>query len=228
MVSVKQESQIFAIFDVDKTILPGYSIIDFAHFLMEKGLFKIEQWHTMEVIIDTYKKDHDYNKFADQLVKTYARGIAGQKKEGVVQLSSEFWINRLTTIFPFIHPLMRELAELDARKIAISGSPIESIFPLLQFLRFDTAYATQVLESKGKYTNTVAINAASQFQKERIVAEIMATIPTGALTYGYGDSIADLAFLSLVTKPTVVGTHDKVLNAIAIKKGWKIETSHES
>lgn len=228
MVSVRQESRVFAIFDVDKTILPGYSIIDFARFLTKNGLFKPDQWYVMEQIIAIYKQNHDYNKFADQLVETYARGIAGQDVEDISQMSSKFWIERMTTIYPFIHPTMQELTRLNAEKIAISGSQIESIFPLLQFLQFNAAFTTQVSKSEGKYTGVVAINAASQSQKEKIVADIMATIPTGALTYGYGDSIADIAFLALVTKPTVVGTHDKVLNEIAIGKGWEIETSHES
>jgi len=120
---------------------------------------------------------------------------------------------------------MRELA--NAKKIAISGSSMESLVPLLEFLGFDAAYTTQVSMTNGKYDSEVEVNAASQAQKERIVAEVMAGIPEDAVTYGYGDSIADLTFLSLVTNPTVVGSHDKDLRKVALEKGWKIETSHE-
>lgn len=216
---------VVALFDVDNTITPDYSIIDFASFLTKKGNFDSAQWAAIEDLKAVYKVDRDYNKFADNIVLAYGRGIAGQDVEGIATLSSEFWGSRIETIFPFIHTVMRELG--DAKKIAISGSPLESLAPLLQFLGFDAAYTTKVKISNGKYESDIELNAASQSQKEMIVADIMAEIPEDTVTYGFGDSVADLAFLSLVANPTVVGTHDKDLQQVALEKGWKIETSHE-
>lgn len=212
-----------AIFDIDGTVQPGYNIFHLADELAKKGLFDQGALDKMVQQMKAYKAGSiDYNTFADLWVATYAEGIAGQDVRVVDAFSTKLWQTRRDTVYTFVHPLMNELRRAGSRTIAISGSPEESLKPLLELLRFDEWYTTQVARSNGQYTSRVQVNAASLAQKEGIVARVFDTIPPKTITHGYGDSVADLAFLKRVTHPTVVGTRDEELHAIAKQNGWPI------
>lgn len=219
MITPPQE-RIVAIFDADKTLLPGYSIIDFAKFLTQHHCFQQSTWKQFEQLLEDYKEKRiGYNTFADEVVRLYAEGIQKQSIQTVENLSKLFWRDRITTIYPFVPPLFRSLRDISAVCILLSGSTQESLQGLLSLFRFDEVFTTQV-EKLGKlYASQVTINAASEREKWKTVQTIFERYPN-TITLGFGDSAADLAFLDRVQHPVVIGSHDQMLQQRVKERGW--------
>lgn len=212
-----------AIFDVDKTMFPGYSIIDFAEFLAKNELFKMEEWREFERLIGEYKKgSFGYNDFAVLIVDSYARGIVGQGVEEVNNLSNIFWQERITTIYGYVRPLLHDLFRENVEIIVVSGSTKESVWPMMDKLKIGKSYCTEIANDGGVYTDQVVVNVASHEGKSKVIKTILDDIGGDVKTYGFGDSVADLSFLELVDNPVVIGTHDKELEEVARREGWKI------
>lgn len=212
-----------AIFDVDKTMFPGYSIIDFAEFLAKNEYFKMEEWREFERLLSEYKKgSFGYNDFAVLIVDSYARGIGGQKVDDVNKLSKLFWQERIETIYGYVRPLFTDLSRVNAEIIVVSGSTTESILPMLNNLRIERYFCTQIEVSEGVFLPNVSINAAAHEGKMEIVKRLGENMGQYEQIYGFGDSVADLSFLELVNRPVVIGNHDKELAEVAKREGWKI------
>lgn len=219
----------YAFFDIDKTILPGYSIIDFAHFLSAHDRFKPSCWESISSGIEHYKKGQfTYNQFADIVISTYADGVCNQSVTDIDNLSQIFWSKRINTIYPFVDPLFKKLHAENANLVAISGSSIESLKPLLEKLKFDTSITTEIEIKDGQYLNRVKQNVGSHENKQKIIQEYFKGINrNGSYLYGFGDSVADLSFLSIVDLPVVIGDHDQELNKVAQRNGWKVVKNPE-
>jgi|GEM_PF-2484939 len=217
------KESLVAIFDVDKTLLPGYTIIDFAEYLVEYSSFRLINWQNIESCIQKYKqKSINYNQFADQIVSEYALGLSGESRNKISELSNTFWKQRLRNLYPYVKMVFSVLDERSGIKIAISGSTKESLKPLLAHLNFDNAYVTEVNSNNEVYLDSVKVNAASHINKLKMVEQMFKEIPKDAHTIGFGDSIADNAFLERTDYSVVIGIHDRELNAIAKEKRWMI------
>ncbi len=217
----RTDRKMVAVFDIDKTLLPGYSIIDFAQFLVEQGLFKRESWEQIQEGMKRYKaKEVNYNQFADLVVEKYAQGLAGQEVMAIEAFSHVFWEVRLATLYPYVTELFARLREVGAYTIAISGSSYESLLPLFQHLNFSQIFSTQVLKDGGRYTDQVELNVASEDQKTKVVETILSLLGEEVDSMGFGDSIADAAFLRHVGLAVVIGTHDAELLALSQEHGW--------
>ena len=216
-----EKKRVVAIFDIDNTLLPRYSIIDFAEFLAKQGLFDQATWKEIEGAIKEYRdKKITYNQFADIIVALYARGIAGQEVAQIEELSNSFWEARLATLFPYVKEVFTVLKEVGAHTIAISGSTLESLLPLIQHLEFSQVFCTQVGKEEGHFVDRVDLNVASEVKKEEIVEGIAEHLSDEVHSVGFGDSIADAAFLRHVLFAVVVGSRDDELLALAQEKKW--------
>jgi len=212
--------QIVTIFDADKTLLPGYSIIDFAEFLKNHHCFSPSTWNKFQHLLESYKhKQLDYNAFANEVVRLYAEGVRGQHIKVIQSLSGLFWRDRVQTLYPFVQPLFAELNTISAKKILISGSTLESLSGLIQSLRFQEIHTTLISTAGSVFLGTVKTNTASEKEKSKTVDDIFARHPK-AITIGFGDSAADLSFLHRVSHPIVVGSHDSILQQKVIKDKW--------
>lgn len=212
-----------AIFDVDKTMFPGYTIIDFAEYLKDNNHFKKEEWMEFERCISEYKKGVlSYNEFAILIVDSYAKGIVNQTVNNIDKLSKKFWEKRIDNVYGYVRPLFERLNKLNAEIIIVSGSTRESLNPMLDFFEVKKYYCTEVDLDGDVYGSTPRINAASHEGKTKIIKEIFEKIDPNNLVYGFGDSVADLSFLELVTKPFVIGNHDKELAEVALREGWRV------
>src|SRR5258708_30231777 len=137
----RNNPEIVAIFDIDKTLLPGFTIIDFAKFLAAQKTFTEAGSQAMDkAILDYSNKSIDYNQFADQIVNSYALGIGGQDLQAVEEQAKIFWEQRFATIFPFVPGLFDLLERISAHKIAVSGSTADSLAPLIHRFAFHEAF----------------------------------------------------------------------------------------
>lgn len=217
-----QNLRILAIFDIDKTLKAGYSIIDFARYLTEIGKFNNEELSRIDVGLQQHKAGElDYNAFADLIVDAYSKGIAGQKEDELLTHSDSFWEQYSRGIYGYVEDLFRQLKEMNAETVAMSGSDKWSLAPLLSMLNFTRNFVTDYEVVEGVFTGKVVRNAASLSGKEELVKRAIGDGEYDVI-FGFGDSVADLAFLRLATHAFVIGRNDQNLIAEAEEKGWVI------
>ena len=75
-------------------------------------------------------------------------------------------------IFPFSRYLVSNFNKL-GRSIAISGSPYESLVPLIKYLGFDELKATALETKDDCYTGGVLLNLAIGSAKSDIIEEVI-------------------------------------------------------
>lgn len=215
--------------DIDYSIKPGYAIIDFAEHLVNAGMFDEEEWMLLVEGIEKYKrKEMLYDDFADHVVEKYCAGLKGQSVEKVEYESEKFWEERFESLYAFTVPMFEYLRSIDSRVIAVSGSSIESLKPLLSLLEFSEVITTLARSNQGIFDGEIELNMASHKYKNDRVAEIFDGLSEDVLTVGIGDSVADLSFLRRVDIQIVIGRRDNKLLAEAVEKGWKVVVEPET
>lgn len=212
-----------AIFDIDGTLLPGITIMDFPEFLAHKNLFNKSSLAAIKTAMSKYHDGKtDYNIFIDRVVEEYAKGLKGEMVDIIQVEANSYWKSKLESVYLFLKPFLEKLHARGGKAIVLSGSENNSLKPFLEAFDFDEINTTQIGITNEKYSGTVIFNAANLNNKRKKVAEILAKYPKKKFFYyGFGDSEADYAFLEHVDQPVVTGQQDKILQKyIKENKHW--------
>ncbi|OGM75748.1 hypothetical protein A2210_02355 [Candidatus Woesebacteria bacterium RIFOXYA1_FULL_40_18] len=217
-------------FDVDGTLIEGFTITSFAQFLNQKGFFSGESWRSMQESLITYTKTDKgkkaYRRLAIDLVRAYAQGLNGQKVEKIFNQGDAFLEEVLSGVIPEyrIYDFSRELVKVVgrvARTIAVSGSPIEPILPLARYLGFSGVEATKCRISTGYYTGEVDLNLALDTAKRKLISRYLEKGINVQLSFAFGDTHHDIPVLEVVGNPFVLG-NNQLLHQIGKKQGWTV------
>lgn len=219
-----------SLFDVDGTLLKGFSIIAFARFLNSNRNFSLTAWNFMQEDLGRYngsqKDDIAYRIFAENLVKHYALGLQGQKVNIIYSLSHNFHREALKgkvpeyTLLGYSYNLVH-LLKAKMKTVAISGSPLESLWPLKKYMGFDEMWATKLTQQKGMFTGGVDINMAVSEGKRSVVQSYSDIGFDYQKSFVFGDTASDLPILKAVGNPFVVGENEE-LKRIGKERGWSV------
>lgn len=217
-------------FDVDGTLVEGFTITSFAQFLNQRDSFSDESWHSMQESLDTYAKTDKgkkaYRQLAIDLVKAYALGLKGQKAEEIFNQGNVFLEEVLSgqvrgyKICDFSRELVKTVGEV-ARTLAVSGSPIEPILPLTRYLGFLETEATKCRISNGYYTGGVELNLALDTAKRKLISQYLEKGIDVQLSFAFGDTHHDIPILEVVGNPFVLG-NNRLLHQTGKKQGWTV------
>ncbi|QQS38406.1 haloacid dehalogenase-like hydrolase [Candidatus Woesebacteria bacterium] len=214
---------ITAIFDIDKTIYEGYSLIDFVEFMHSEGDFPVKQYDKLKETFLQYKKNIiTYDQAVDISINVFTKGLEGKGYQDIKIKAEKFWAYNFNKVYEFAKLSIDYLHGVNAKTIAISGSINEIVYPLVHKLNFDTSYLTEIVKKNNVFSGEVIRNNGLSKSKEDIVKQIFSDINKDSMTIGFGDSIADFTFLDKVDIPVVVGKHDYELEKLVKIKGWTI------
>ncbi|OGE08290.1 hypothetical protein A3I53_03670 [Candidatus Curtissbacteria bacterium RIFCSPLOWO2_02_FULL_40_13b] len=215
------ERETFVFFDIDNTLVRGFSILPFAQFLTERGLFHQDSYEKMLADFACYSdKKLDYREFAITIVDQYSEGLRGYRQEDIESASQEYLTIYLTNLLPFSRELV-ELMNSQGKTVALSGAPKEAFIPLAQVLRIQQCYLLEAEVQNGIYTGKTGVNMALDTQKAQVIAQIKESGFNPLQSFAFGDSEHDLPLLESVSNPFAVSPNEE-LSRISTERGWPI------
>lgn len=87
-VEMERATKTVIFFDIDNTLVRGFSGLHFAKFLTELGLFHQDSYEKMQADFANYRnKKLDYRNFAIIIVDHYSEGLKGYRQEDIENAS---------------------------------------------------------------------------------------------------------------------------------------------
>jgi len=212
-----------AFFDIDGTLVSGFSGVSFFEFLANKNKFRKKNRDGLVKAVKQYKVSKiTYEQLAVIWGQEIASGLKGQKRTEIYGLSSEFWQYVKPKFAVWAKKLISLFNSHQFNTIAISGSPIELLNLYKEKLDFQNVYATTVETKNDIYTGKLIINLVLGKEKEMIVNNVVIKDHIDLKeSFGFGDNEHDRAFLDKVGHPIVISSESS-LKHFAKKQGWPI------
>lgn len=195
----------FALFDFDKTLSRGDSVVPFLLYCIRRGVAPVGQ---LPRALHGYVRQRIHPEQIALAKEWTLSFLAGRAKAEVDELARDFWRDALRQ--RIFRQGEAELARLRAEGYAIvvvsaSASAYMNVLP--EFLPVDGVLATVCgVDADGRYNGRVGENCKG-VQKPLRIAEYLAanhlTLDYDA-SRAYGDSASDAPMLSLVANPVLV------------------------
>lgn len=208
--------------DFDNTLRDGFLLFSFAKHLEAEGVFSSVDYGELDELKLRREKGHggDYQAFAEAVLRTYGRGLAGRSAAAVLAAGRYFAVQ--VELHPFAEELCQRLAAA-TRVIIVSGSPREVIAAVADRLGAREVYATTLAtDGAGSYTGEVEAEFATSAAKRDLVARLQRASPFPAShSLCLGDSAADLPMACAVDHAFIMrpdgppGAQDPILEDLA-------------
>ncbi len=221
-ISNRQSNKVLAIFDVDKTFLHGDSFRRFCWFsVRQNGISLLRLWRfTLGAVMHP-----SCLLDAGQLKKVCLR----------ICLANDDRISFAALVQRFVDTVLVKNVRIAAKDrlrwhkqqnhtiIFLSASPDLYLNDLGARFGVDRVICTKFLNQDRKFTGELfSANCKGDEKRQRLLEEWPATEIAWSQSYGYGDSVEDVAFLDLLGNPVTVNP-DAKLRRIAVQRNWPIE-----
>jgi len=213
-----------AFFDLDKTIIARSSPLALGRSFVREGMigrgFLLKSLYAQFVFQLMGADEQKMERMREEAAKL----TAGWEVEKVTQVVTEVLEDVITPlIYGEALELIDEHRAMGRLICIVSSSPEEIVEPLAHMLGADRWIASRPTVVDGRYTGELDFYAYGPGKPEAMtqLAEELGIDLAGS--YAYSDSETDLPMLESVGNPVAVNP-DKTLRAIAIERGWKIET----
>ena len=205
----------FALFDFDKTLSRGDSIIPYLFYCIRRGVAPASQiFRAFHGVMRAYRHPERVSSAKSETLSF----LQGRTQTEMDALARDFFRDRLCR--RFFRQGRDELARLKAegyRILVVSASPACYLHLLPEFLPVDAVISTPCgMDAEGVYTGKVGENCQGVDKPLRIAEYLAANHLT--LDYdasrAYGDSRSDLSMLTLTASPTLVNPKRPLLRAL--------------
>ena len=208
-----------ALFDLDGTIVPGFTAAAFYEHRLRKGDVRPSDLARTLVLAADTKLGGDQGRLGDVSVA----GLAGQVEEDLVELGERLFVQRIGAT---IRPQARELIRAHQRMrhtVAIASSATHfQVDPVARDLGVAHVLCSQVETENGLLTGRLAGGMLWGEAKARAAREFSrAHAVDPACSYAYGNGAEDVPFLSSFGHPHAVTPHSGLLR-VAERLGWPV------
>jgi len=191
-----------AVFDIDKTLLPGTSAeIQLIRFLYKKKIIKAE-----DIIKSVMRSLFQIFKGFDWVIYNKSRYLEGIEKKLIISYLPEFfgkyiWPHLSEELLQYLKDLKKKNFEI----IIISGTLDFLLKPFIEKLKADGGIGSHMEVNDGKFSGRITdiypykygkILALNRYVYERTVDY--------ANSYAFADSLADIPLLKLFGNPVVI------------------------
>lgn len=222
--SVEEEKSTNSVvlFDVDNTLINGFSIMRFARHLFKRKVVTSRVYTQLRQDMKLPKNTHEeYTHFAVEIVSHFYAALGGKTAGQIDEEGRLFLQDYQKHLKPFARELVEEMKG-QGQTIAVSGAPKEAFLPLARKLGIQKTHLLEGEIANGVYTGAVKVNMALGNEKEKAVAEITGTGFNRQSSFAFGDSSHDLPILLAVDNPFVVRRRNSDLVTLARSNGWPL------
>lgn len=213
--------RIGALFDLDRTLLHGFSATSFMRERLTSGSISAKEAMMTLVAAKNYLKG---DKSFSKMVATTTKALKGVPEQTFIDLGQAIYEKHLSAL---IYPEARALVKAHQAKghtlaIISSATPYQ-IEPVARELGIEHVFCTRFEVVDGLFTGEV-IRPTCWGEGKSLAAKILAEEHHLALdqSFFYSDSCEDLPLLDLVGKPRPLNPDEKLEN-IAAERNWPIQ-----
>ncbi|MFI5399038.1 MAG: HAD-IB family hydrolase [Candidatus Binatia bacterium] len=212
--------RVAAFFDVDRTLIAGFSTLQFLREGVRNGLMKPAEF--AEAVVAAARFQLGYTGFSG-FVTGSAAMLRGRSEAEFEEMSERIFTERLATQ---IYPESRALVQAHHRKAhtlaVVSAATRYQVEPLALELEIPHVLCTRLQVRKGRFTGKVARPTCYGEGKARAVRGFAAAHGIDlAQSYFYTDSDEDLPLLEIVGHPRPTNPNQG-LAQIAATRGWPV------
>lgn len=219
------DNGIYAFFDVDGTILRITSLQAFQKAKCEYryGNTKksLDELNKIRLKFERLQKEKHSREYIN---KIYYMTFKNDSKNEIQKIAQIWWETTLEQNKNlFIQETLEKLREHQQKKhkiVLVSGSFVEVVSPIADYLGTDHIIAIHLEVRNGLYTGNIAGRQTIGHGKKEAILQFAAERKVNLKQcFSYGDHISDLPMLASVGNPTVI-CGDAELEAAAVKNGW--------
>jgi putative phosphoserine phosphatase/1-acylglycerol-3-phosphate O-acyltransferase len=210
-----------AVFDLDRTLIPGSSATIVQRHLVAAGVAGERDIPFADALAKLYEQFGE-NWLMMQPAKLAARASAGWDVQAVERACKAAALDIIAELQPFAAGVFAEHRVAGAKLVLATTSPEPFVRPLMEALDFDDLVCTRWKSRDGKFTGEMDGPFVWGSAKAQAVQD-WATANDVSLerSHAYSDSYFDAPLLDLVGHPVAVNP-DAQLAATAVVKGWPI------
>ena len=194
-----------ALLDWDGTLRPGFTILDWTDFLVERAVVDPAVSASIQSLVARYRAgDLGYEQLATQSGSALASGLGGVATNLVHRLAGVFAQRDAPRLQPFTSALIDLLERHRARVVVISGAPEEPLQAHGKRLGISVVRGLRLEARTGIYTGRVAENPGTGNAKQVLIHQLLASGAMPVLL-AMGDSVADLPLFAVARVRVVMG-----------------------
>jgi len=220
VLQAEEGKHIGAFFDLDRTLIKGFSATKFLQARLLSGKMKNRE------IIAQFSGALVYavgNKNFASLAAIGAKGVKGIKEELFLEVGEEVYYKHLAQA---IYPESRALVAAHFAKghtvAIISAATPYQVIPVANDLGIDHVMCTKMELVDGKFTGNIVEPACWGEGKAKAAHDLVASLDLDlSKSYFYTDSAEDLPLLEIVGHPVCINP-DKQLSALSYQNGWPV------
>lgn len=209
-----------AVFDLDRTLLAGSSLVALARVMARNGLLSGQQLVSGFAMDQVFRRRGATDADVDRLRTTALRQVAGMEVAQLRSLTDD--VGRMLTrqVLPGARMLLRRHQEAGDFVVILSASPQELVEAVAARLGAQRAVGTRAEIDGGCYTGDLDGPFCYGIGKVQRLEHVLGPGSLDAAT-AYADSASDLPVLEACQEPVAVNP-DRPLHRVAKARGWPI------
>lgn len=227
-VSASPGARRIAFFDLDRTLIAGYSIMAMAVETARHAAARGQLAQSARLLQDVARqKRHNSGAHYHKLVKRVASALAGVPELTLSELGDKAWHNSVArSLYSEAVTLVEAHRTAGDHLVIISAASRYQVEPVARALGIEEICCTQLAVDQGHFTGEViaplCYGEGKAMAARRVARNLNCSLKT---SWFYSDSSADLPLLNKVGNPVAVNPSDK-LAVHARNRNWPQLTFH--
>lgn len=218
-----------AVFDLDRTLLPGSSLVHLGRALVQDGHLASSAMVIHLLREAVFSRRGSTDGLACQVRRSVLGAVAGWHQEDLVPAAQVAGAEIAKRAYPGARWLVEQHLEHGDLCVVLSASPQELVAVVAAEVGAHMGIGTRAETVDGRYTGRLdGAFCYGEGKLTRLAEELrlgagqtVGTVPNSSLVHAYSDSVSDLPLLSAVVHP-VATNPDRRLLALANQRGWPV------
>ena len=229
----------FALWDIDGTMSKEITHFKLVEYLVKMGLFTQEMADVTKGYLNDYqlaKKglleyEYTYEQFINDLLISFAQGLAGCKASDVQKEVSNFFVdNQGEMFYPYVKSTMVALKEEDVESVLVTGNTqftvkaVASLFGVQEDRQISSIIG---VNDDGYITGNLTTALAESSQKVEAIKGLIKGLGKVVVVAAFGDSSGDVGMLELAKFAFGINNDGNTPSGLNVVEGLLVPTSDE-
>ena len=219
ILSFFEETSTVSFFDVDGTLVKGFSLSDFVKFLYDKKYTSKENYDKFMHPLSLYHSSKlSYEAMAKLILKEYGNIIKGKTVSEIKELVQLFIKSEKFELYPYSIELINKMNSL-GKTIAVTGSPYHLAHGLNNLFNFNKVAGTTYELKDNVFTGKVKKDMSIAIKKKKFIKDYIKTHSFNLKkSFAFGDTEHDIPLFESVSNPIYLNPNKELKEYMSKKK----------